>query len=142
MLRARAYRDAGHPNDVGHAQMFRCLDLASLLPPLLSSRMFVYTGPRTGPMADAAVGWFEVAEPTRKPGASAASTVVWRSMNGDARDPGSWVPRTTVAGLVFSGDTVSLPGHAAEAVLTRDATGRVVAVEWGPHRVRWQLLQV
>lgn len=146
-----ASSDPGHPNDLGHQQMFECLDLQAILGPLKEPSalcplldvapcctsslrgergplQYRFAGQRTGQMKDAAVGWFEQSE----------EGLVWKSFNGQPEDRSTWVARNTFCGLTLQGDRVAWAANGvAVATLDRDSFGAVAAVTWGAWR--WEL---
>eukprot|EP00928_Gymnodinium_smaydae_P047431 TRINITY_DN31657_c0_g1_i1.p1 TRINITY_DN31657_c0_g1~~TRINITY_DN31657_c0_g1_i1.p1 ORF type:complete len:459 (-),score=36.34 TRINITY_DN31657_c0_g1_i1:70-1386(-) len=134
-----ASRDAGHPNNIGHSQMFRCLDLHRIFGHDLSnaamasggssashkgSRMYRYVGKREGTMVDAAVGWFE----------NIASDMTWKSFAGQTEDPTSWKPMNTWSNISLKDNSILFQDGSLGAAVEVDSSGNFSAVTWGVQR--------
>jgi len=143
-----AAQDAGHPNDLGHKQMFACLDPQGILGrfmeptdlcPVMEAGLhvpglkvdqeplrFKYVGKRSGTFKDAAVGWFEVIGDYE---------LIWRSFNGIATNPETWVARKVFRGLTLQGKRIAWTANGfAAATLEYGTFGKVAAVSWGTFR--------
>jgi hypothetical protein len=154
-----AWRDAGHPNDTGHRQMFQCVELEALLGPLSEGDGVLkplLSGGEADPAYRARVDSLKLATfkyaDVRPMGRSGKlrgqpaagwfdedeSGLVWRSFDGVAEDRSSWKPRKFWPGLSLQGPRVvwAVDGRPL-ADLELDASGEVAAVCFG-EGWRWE----